>query len=873
MSTKIENDPKLKEDEETKNNDTISSEEENSENGDGDQNDSPKNNLASFVTTPYERVLSIINEAKAFILSVSSTQQNLINGLEWAIKIISSHNLYTYEFKEHEDTEDFKQFVQFVNSYNDVIPTNKKPTGKKSFLISSLDLKRPSALKYAINNPIHNQIQKIEEEKNDEQSSDIINNEKIKDNPINIKKENKDKNNKMVLNTDTNVKIKEIKNKILNKNNFETNKKNENKNNIKNKFNKHNNTQTVLRNVNNNKKETFSKLEKSENSKIQKSASKINKSTRNFSTRPEKKIKPLSFIRPLKKTTKNIITEKNITNTENNIAKSEKKSTKTENNICNTEKNINANDNILTPKEETKACSHIKTHSSMDLSKSTQIETDNYKPSKSSKVLKTFNRLKSESFPVKSFNFLKDDDKLEEGPLNKSFTKYSSNLIENALIDINYPPSRILEKTFNIFELKEIIGQDNVLPIMGKVILDSFGLYSDDIISTEKLDPFLVSISNQYHKTTLYHNSMHGADVTQSLCLYFLNSNAEEICQSLILDLLGILIAALGHDLGHPGLTNPFHINSSSELAITYNDVSCLENFHASTLFKTIRNPDTDIFEKLSVQDYKAIRKRMIGNILATDMVNHGKIMTLIKSRIAINKAENKTKFELLSGNEKTKYEEQQSLFDFLIHAADLAHNTKLFNISLKWVELLSEEFWLQGDKEKSMNLPVSFLCDRDNYNIPQSQVGFIKGFIIPTFDCLVDIFPSLKFTMNNAKTNLKKWEKLASKGRLKGWTPEKTKQVNYKKKMILFSSISSLNENNNINIISPMHKRKSGNVNSLSHALQVKDAIKENNKENQEKNEKKNKNAKNKVQRPNIILKSKNHDKKINLHKFQKFK
>ena len=873
MSTKIENAPKLKEDEETKNNDTISSEEENSENGDGDQNDSPKNNLASFVTTPYERVLSIINEAKAFILSVSSTQQNLINGLEWAIKIISSHNLYTYEFKEHEDTEDFKQFVQFVNSYNDVIPTNKKPTGKKSFLISSLDLKRPSALKYAINIPIHNQIQKIEEEKNDEQSSDIINNEKIKDNPINIKKDNKDKNNKMVLNTDTNVKIKEIKNKILNKNNFETNKKNENKNNIKNKFNKHNNTQTVLRNVNKNKKETFSKLEKSENSKIQKSASKINKSTRNFSFRPEKKIKPLSPIRQLKKTTKNIITEKNITNTENNIAKSEKKSTKTESNICNTEKNINANDNILTPKEETKACSHIKTHSSMDLSKSTQIETDNYKPSKSSKVLKTFNRLKSESFPVKSFNFLKDDDKLEESPLNKSFTKYSSNLIENALIDINYPPSRILEKTFNIFELKEIIGQDNVLPIMGKVILDSFGLYSDDIISTEKLDPFLVSISNQYHKTTLYHNSMHGADVTQSLCLYFLNSNAEEICQSLILDLLGILIAALGHDLGHPGLTNPFHINSSSELAITYNDVSCLENFHASTLFKTIRNPDTDIFEKLSVQDYKAIRKRMIGNILATDMVNHGKIMTLIKSRIAINKAENKTKFELLSGNEKTKYEEQQSLFDFLIHAADLAHNTKLFNISLKWVELLSEEFWLQGDKEKSMNLPVSFLCDRDNYNIPQSQVGFIKGFIIPTFDCLVDIFPSLKFTMNNAKTNLKKWEKLASKGRLKGWTPEKTKQVNYKKKMILFSSISSLNENNNINIKSPMHKRKSGNVNSLSHALQVKDAIKENNKENQEKNEKKNKNAKNKVQRPNIILKSKNHDKKVNLHKFQKFK
>jgi hypothetical protein len=362
---------------------------------------------------------------------------------------------------------------------------------------------------------------------------------------------------------------------------------------------------------------------------------------------------------------------------------------------------------------------------------------------------------------------------------------------------------------------------------------------------------------------------MHGADVTQSLCLYFLNSNAEEICQSLVLDLLGILISALGHDLGHPGLTNPFHINSSSELAITYNDISCLENFHASTLFKTIRKPETDIFEKLSVQDYKTIRKRMIGNILATDMVNHGKIMTLIKSRIAINKAENKTKFELLSGNEKTKFEEQQSLFDFLIHAADLAHNTKLFNISLKWVELLSEEFWLQGDKEKSMNLPVSFLCDRDSYNIPQSQVGFIKGFIIPTFDCLVDIFPSLKFTMDNAKTNLKKWEKLSSKGRLKGWTPEKTKQVNYKKKMILFSAINSINEYNE-----KIFKRKSGNVNSLSHALQVKEYGKDNS-EPQEKTEdkKNNKDGKNKIKKPNIIIKNENHDKKVSVYKLQKYK
>ena len=786
--------PKEIQEEENKNADLPSSDEENSENP--DQDDSPKVNIASFITTPYERVLSIINEAKTFILSLTSTQQELIKGLDWAIKVISSHNLYAYELKdeeaskENEQSEDFKQFVKFVNSYNNEIDnTNKKQTGKgKSFLISSLNLKRPSALKYSLH--------KVEEEK--EQKN------------IEEKTDNKNDKKRNSHSHSHNIKIKEEKN-INSKNKTNANANNSNLNSSK-------KTEQLKSAGKNNKK--ILKNDKNENSKNLKNSKNI---------KSKKKMKPLSPIRPIKKYINEVLAQK----TEEK-EKAEKK---------------------------------------MSLSKSQQKTTTTPKEQSSpkpQKVLKTFKRLKTETLDVKA-NLMKKEKSNNDGKisLNKSFTKYSSNLMENALLDINYPPSRIIEKTFNIFELKEIIGQDNVLPIMGKVILDSFGLYSDDIISTEKLDPFLVSISNQYYKTTLYHNSMHGADVTQSLCLYFQNSNAEEICQSLVLDLLGILIAALGHDLGHPGLTNPFHINSSSELAITYNDVSCLENFHASKLFRTIRNPETDIFEKLSVQDYKTIRKRMIGNILSTDMANHGKIMTVIKSRIAINKAENKTKFELLSGNEKTKFEEQQSLFDFLIHAADLAHNTKIFKLSLKWVELLSEEFWLQGDKEKSMNLPVSFLCDREDYNVPQSQVGFIKGFIMPTFGCLVDIFPTLKYSLDNAKTNLKKWEKLASKGRKKGWTPEKTKQVNYKKKMILFSAISAINDSNE-----KIFKRRSGNVNSLSHAFAVKEISRDSMKEIKElPEERKIKDGKRIIQRPNIIIKNKNHDKKVNIHKLQKFK
>ena len=263
---------------------------------------------------------------------------------------------------------------------------------------------------------------------------------------------------------------------------------------------------------------------------------------------------------------------------------------------------------------------------------------------------------------------------------------------------------------------------------MGKTILESFGLLDNNIIETKKLDNFLYSITKQYHTTTLYHNSIHGTDVTQTISLFFLNSNAEEICSTNVLDLLSILISALGHDIGHPGFINNFQINASTDLALTYNDISCLENFHVSKLFKTIKKDENNIFIKLNVDDYKTIRKRMISEILATD--NHGKVMGVVKAKVEnFNKENNndndnnteKKKFEYLTKNPKTQFEEQQSLLDFFIHAANLAHNTKLFKISLQWVELLINEFWLQGDKEKELNLPVSFLCDRIGSDIPSS--------------------------------------------------------------------------------------------------------------------------------------------------------
>ena len=425
--------------------------------------------------------------------------------------------------------------------------------------------------------------------------------------------------------------------------------------------------------------------------------------------------------------------------------------------------------------------------------------TSEYKKNISTTLLSIENEKKFEIKKIKNIKILINKDNINYNKINtnrpkntqlnnqnnKIISKDGKRLPLNSLISQYFEDLKeITDKDFDIFDFKIKVGYKNVLPLMCHCILKILGLLDNRIIVLSKLEAFLYSVSDNYKESTLYHNSLHGADVTQSLMLYFINTNAEEICEASVLDLLGIVISAMGHDLGHPGLTNNYHINASSDLAITYNDASCLENYHCSFLFKIIKKDETNIFEKLSVDNYKKIRKRMINQILATDMANHGEVISLIRTKIKTfqgqeeegNKDEKdeKNKFILLSGNEKTKFNEQQALLNYLMHCADLGHNCKKYEISKKWVKVLCEEFWIQGDKEKSLGIPVSFLCDRDKIDVPSSQVGFLRGFIFSTFDSLVEIFPPLKFTMVNARNNLNTWQKLLEQKRVTGWTPKK---------------------------------------------------------------------------------------------------
>ena len=793
--------------------------------------------------TAYEKVLFIINKVKEFIKKASSTENKLIQELDWVIKIIASKSLYTYEIVKEElikQNEEYNKYINFVKKYSEeIIQMNKKHDIVSGIL--QIRKKGEILLKPSLFLKKMDKMDIIEEMKSNNNKSNFVStfgnyilnlyNAKNKKN-VNEKKdsnfnnnsdnnnsnsENKKEDNKNVINEIINENEEVIDDIIDNNNNEE--KKKENNNNEIYKYilpkekkvicEKENSDRNINVNINGQK---IKILNKNMNYKSKSNSKLINPNSQEIHRKKYKELIRLTkneqnnfnhiknFMKNyylnfafndqlmsngypyLIKADFNIIKQNNNINLMpiNNYYKRYRSSNEKNYNLYinnkprffpfkinnNKSKNNYAKNNIVS----------LSVQANNDLNEE-KLENSN-KTSK--KYLKT-EKMQSQSPERKEKKVtINENQPLDSNNLNKSKNKINTSIRKKResvplVTFINEHINDVKDITsfdFNIFELKKKIGYDNILPIMGFAVLKTLGLADNKIISIKKLKPFLKSVSNSYLKTTLYHNSLHGADVTQSLMVFFLNSNSEEICETTVLDLLGMIISAMGHDLGHPGLNNGFHINASTELGITYNDKSCLENFHSAYLFRILRKEENNILEKFSVQNYKTIRKRMISQILATDMANHGENISLIRSKIKSRQYQEK--FLFLSGNDKTKFEEQQILLDYLIHMADLGHNCKKFDISVIWIQLLCEEFWAQGDQERERGLPISFMCDRNNIDVPASQIGFLRGFILSAFDTLVEMFPKLQFTIDNAENNIKQWTKFQSEKKLLGWDDNK---------------------------------------------------------------------------------------------------
>eukprot|EP00055_Hartaetosiga_balthica_P007084 m.23933 g.23933 ORF g.23933 m.23933 type:complete len:989 (-) comp5598_c0_seq1:290-3256(-) len=288
-----------------------------------------------------------------------------------------------------------------------------------------------------------------------------------------------------------------------------------------------------------------------------------------------------------------------------------------------------------------------------------------------------------------------------------------------------------------------------------------------DLFAKLPIDPvtclrFFSRIENMYlpHDQVVYHNNTHGADV--------LHSTAGLLDMAPFftpMETFSAIVAAACHDVGHPGYTNNFLITTNHDFAIFYNDKSVLENFHIATAFKLMKDdPFCDILAHFSEEDKKKMRRLMISMVLGTDMTRHARHVNEFKEFVdqcgeKVEEMDVSRPAAVLG--EDITMKERSLVLSYVLHCADLGACTKPWNQTYKWSLRVLNEFWLEGDEERRLGLPVGQLNERIGVEIAQSQYGFVKFVCEPLWKVWDEFVspnsPSL--AMKNLTANLMLWE------------------------------------------------------------------------------------------------------------------
>ncbi|XP_046374224.1 cAMP-specific 3',5'-cyclic phosphodiesterase 4C-like isoform X4 [Haliotis rufescens] len=298
----------------------------------------------------------------------------------------------------------------------------------------------------------------------------------------------------------------------------------------------------------------------------------------------------------------------------------------------------------------------------------------------------------------------------------------------------------------DIFKISEYSTNKPLTSITYRIFQDR-DLLNTFKIPAHTLVTYLMHLEEHYHRETPYHNSIHASDVTQSTHVLLSAPALENVFTDL--EILSAIYACAIHDVDHPGVTNQYLVNTSSELALMYNDESVLENHHLAVAFKLLQEENCDIFLNLNKKQRQTLRKMVIDMVLATDMSKHMSLLADLKTMVETKKVAGSG--VLLLDN----YTDRIQVLQNMVHCSDLSNPTKPLDIYKNWVDRIMDEFFRQGDRERDQGLDISPMCDRHTATVEKTQVGFIDYIVHPLWETWADlVFPDAQDILDTLEDN-----------------------------------------------------------------------------------------------------------------------
>uniref|UniRef100_A0A8C8T7T7 3',5'-cyclic-AMP phosphodiesterase n=1 Tax=Peromyscus maniculatus bairdii TaxID=230844 RepID=A0A8C8T7T7_PERMB len=283
----------------------------------------------------------------------------------------------------------------------------------------------------------------------------------------------------------------------------------------------------------------------------------------------------------------------------------------------------------------------------------------------------------------------------------------------------------------DVFRVAELSGSRPLTAVVFSVLQER-DLLQTFRIPADALRAYLLTLEGHYRADVAYHNSVHAADVVQSAHVLLGAPALQAVFTDL--EVLAAVFACAIHDVDHPGVSNQFLINTNSELALMYNDVSVLENHHLAVGFKLLQGENCDFFRNLSAKQRLSLRRMVIDMVLATDMSKHMSLLADLKTMVETKRV---TSLGVLLLDH---YSDRIQVLQSLVHCADLSNPTKPLRLYRQWTERIMAEFFRQGDRERELGLDVSPMCDKHSASVEKSQVGFIDYIAHPLWETWADL-------------------------------------------------------------------------------------------------------------------------------------
>jgi 3',5'-cyclic-nucleotide phosphodiesterase len=264
-----------------------------------------------------------------------------------------------------------------------------------------------------------------------------------------------------------------------------------------------------------------------------------------------------------------------------------------------------------------------------------------------------------------------------------------------------------------------------------EICLDQFQLLERHDLDSKKIQTFIGKIASCYNNNP-YHNFHHAFHVFHSVhCI--LKSKTIGFLSSQ--NVLSALIAAVCHDIDHPGHNNAFEKESRSDLAILYSDDSILERHHCAVTFKIMKDDDCNLLGGLSKESYDQCRTIIVKAILTTDMSMHAEL-----SR-TLNAMADDT-FETMSHDSNSSI--YNTFFSAILHTGDLSGQAIPLRLALKWGDRVILEFKNQAKKETALGMTVApFMANLENpARAANVQKGYIDFILKPWWVQFMRFFP-----------------------------------------------------------------------------------------------------------------------------------